>query len=330
MSGSPVVAGVDGSERSLAAADWAAREALDRAVPLLLLHASPPLPPRITPVPGADAWEHVGEQMIRQAATDLAERHPGLEVTGGHVAEAADEALLTAAGSAGLMVVGARGWGGFDGLTVGSVALRVATAADCPVVTVPEGPAAGRGADREATGPQATGPEAAGGGEDEAGQGEAGESGEAEVVAALDAHGHLAETAEFAFRAALAREARLRVVHAWALPAAAPSAWMIGVLEEDRGMWEDQEGQAVADALRPWRMRYPQVEVFPDVVLLNPAQALVRSSARALLLVVGRRTADRVAERHLGPVAHAVLHHAPCPVAVVPHPAQPKKTPNSA
>lgn len=289
--GGPVVAGVDGSEPSLAAAEWAAREALDRAVPLLLLHASPPLPPRISPVPGEDAWGYVGEQMIRQAAADLAERRPGLEVTGEHVATAADEALLTAAGSAGLMVVGARGWGGFNGLAVGSVALRVATAADCPVVTVREAPT-DRETDREA-----------------------------EVVAALDVPGQLAETADFAFRAALAHKARLRVVHAWALPAAAPSAWMIGVLEEDRGMWEDQESQAMSDALRPWRTRYPQVEVFPDIVLLNPAQALVRSSARALLLVVGRRTADRVAERHLGPIAHAVLHHAHCPVAVVPHPA---------
>ncbi|GAA2361605.1 universal stress protein [Streptomyces cuspidosporus] len=325
MSG-PVVAGVDGSERSLAAADWAAREALDRAVPLLLLHASPPLPPRISPVPGADAWENVGEQMIRQTATDLAGRHPGLEVTGEHVSAPADEALLTAARSAGLMVVGTRGWGGFDGLAVGSVALRVATAADCPVVTVP-GRRAGEAADAEG----APGAEEAGGVEETGEVGVADEAGveAGEVVAALDAHGRVAETADFAFRAALAREARLRVVHAWALPAAAPSAWMIGVLEEDRAMWEDQEGQAVSDALRPWRTRYPQVDVLPDVVLLNPAQALVRSSAGALLLVVGRRTAERVAERHLGPVAHAVLHHARCPVAVVPHP-QPKKTPNSA
>ncbi|MEU7240994.1 universal stress protein [Streptomyces sparsogenes] len=316
MSG-PVVAGVDGSERSLAAAGWAAREALDRAVPLLLLHASPPLPPRISPVPGADAWEHMGEQMIRQIATDLAGRHPGLEVTGEHVAAPADEALLTAARTAGLMVVGTRGWGGFDGLAVGSVALRVATAADCPVVTVPERRAG-----------EAPGVAGTAGAEEAGGAGEAGEVGGAdetgeeagEVVAALDAHGRVAETADFAFRAALAREARLRVVHAWALPAAAPSAWMIGVLEEDRATWEDQVGQAVSDALRPWRTRYPQVDVLPDVVLLNPAQALVRSSARAVLLVVGRRTAERVAERHLGPVAHAALHHARCPVAVVPHP----------
>ncbi|MEU0811266.1 universal stress protein [Streptomyces sp. NPDC005970] len=291
----PVVAGVDGSEHSLAAAGWAAGEALDRAVPLLLLHASQPLPPRISPVPGADAWRHVGAQMIQQAAADLADRHPGLEVTGEHIATAADKALLRAARSAGLLVVGARGWGGFDGLAVGSVALRVATAADCPVVTVPEG-CAGAGT-------------------------EAGAGAEAEVVAALDTHGRMAETADFAFRAAQARRARLRVVHAWALPAPAPSAWMIGVLEEDRAMWEDQEGQAVADALRPWRASHPRVEVLIDVVLLNPAQALVRSSERALLLVVGRRTGDRVAERHLGPVAHAVLHHAHCPVAVVPHPA---------
>ncbi|WP_317633541.1 universal stress protein [Streptomyces sp. HUAS TT20] len=40
----PVLAGVDGSEHSLAAAEWAAREAMLRRVPLRVVHAAPPLP----------------------------------------------------------------------------------------------------------------------------------------------------------------------------------------------------------------------------------------------------------------------------------------------
>jgi nucleotide-binding universal stress UspA family protein len=285
----PVVAGVDGSERSLAAAEWAAREALRRGVGLLLAHACPPLPRRVSPVPGVDAWQHAGEKMVRRTADDIMGRHPGLDVEGVHADTEPDQALLAAAADAGLLVVGARGWGGFDGLAVGSVALRVAATADCPIVTVP--------------GPAARPPDAN------------------EVVAGVTAHDPADETIGFAFRAARERDALLRAVHAWALPPASPSAWMLTVLEEDRGLWEDQESQAVSDALRAWREKYPQVPVVPDVVLLGPAQALVRASERARLLVVGRRTSPRPAERRLGPVAHAVLHHSRCPVAVVPHPA---------
>ncbi|RNG17813.1 universal stress protein [Streptomyces botrytidirepellens] len=285
----PVVVGVDGSERSLVAAEWAAREALRRGVGLLLTHACPPLPRRVSPVPGWTAWQHVGEQMLRRTADEFMGRHPGLDVEGVHTDTEPEQALLAAAADAGLLVVGARGWGGFDGLAVGSVALHVAATADCPVVTVPD--------------PAARAPDAD------------------EVVVGFTGHAPADETIGFAFRAARERDALLRVVHAWALPPASPSAWMLTVLEEDRGLWEDQESQVVSDALRAWRERYPQVAVVPDVVLLGPAQALVRASERARLLVVGRRTSPRVAERRLGPVAHAVLHHAHCPVVVVPHPA---------
>lgn len=290
----PVVAGVDGSERSLVAAEWAAREALRRGVGLLLTHACPPLPRRVSPLPGVDAWQHVGEQMLRQTADAFRDRHPGLDIEGVHTDTEPEQALLAAAADAGLLVVGARGWGGFDGLAVGSVALHVAATADCPVVTVPDT------APRDAVPQQADGEE---------------------VVAGVNAHAPADETIGFAFRAARERHALLRVVHAWALPPASPSAWMLTVMEEDRGLWEDQEGQVVSDALRAWREKCPQVAVVPDVVLLGPAQALVRASERARLLVVGRRTSPRAAERRLGPVAHAVLHHAHCPVAVVPHPA---------
>ncbi|MET7762388.1 universal stress protein [Streptomyces sp. NPDC005355] len=290
MSG-PVVAGVDGSRPSLAAAEWAAREAVARGAALRLVHAFPPMPWRISPVPGVDAWQQVGEQMLQRTVSEFADRHPDLDVSGEHTDAEPDEALLTAAASAGLLVVGARGWGGFDGLAVGCVALRVTSAADCPVVMVP-------GAERQ-------------------GVAEGDDTGEVQL--GFNAHVPVDETTDFAFRAARERDAVLRVVHAWALPPASRSAWMLTILEEERATWEDQESQAVADALRGWRERHPEVSVLPDAVLLNPAQALVTSSERARLLVVGRRTSPRPAERQLGPVAHAVLHHARCPVAVVPH-----------
>ncbi|MET8249461.1 universal stress protein [Streptomyces sp. NPDC005202] len=137
----PVLASVDGSARSLSAADWAAPEAALRGVPLCLVHASPPFPGTAVPAPAVDTLHQVGERMLQRAVADLSARHPDIEVRGEHADGAPAAALLAAACRAGLLVVGTRGSGGFGGLAVGSVALRVAAAAACPVVLVPERPA---------------------------------------------------------------------------------------------------------------------------------------------------------------------------------------------
>ncbi|MEV6319288.1 universal stress protein [Streptomyces sp. NPDC051776] len=291
-----VVAGIDGSECSLAAADWAAREAALRDVPLRLVHASPPLPGIVVPVAAADTWHEIGERMLQHAVADLTDRYPDIEVRGEQITGTPAETLLAAAPRHGLLVVGARGSGGFGALAVGSVALRVGAAAHCPVVMVPK-----QHADADE--------------EEIPANGDAGQ-----LVLGFAAHHPVNETADFAFSAAQARGARLRVVHAWALPADCVSPRMLAVTEEDRAEWEDQEVLQLTDALSAWREKYyPEVTVRTDVVLLHPAEALLNTSRGADLLVVGRRTDPLSAEGGLGPVAHAVLHHTRCPVAVVPH-----------
>ncbi|MFG2126184.1 universal stress protein [Streptomyces sp. NPDC048751] len=293
--GRPVLAGVDGSEHSLAAADWAAREAVLRGVPLRLLHASPPLPGDAVPAPARERLHQLGEHVLQQVIADLGARHPDLRVRGEQTAEAPAVALLAAAHCAGLLVVGARGTGGFAGLTVGSVALRMTAAADCPLVVVPE--------------PQVGG----------FGNGMRRHDADAQVVMGFDAHRPVGEVADFAFAAAEARDVLLRAVQAWALPAEAVAAGTLFVTEEDRATWEDQEVLRLSDALHKWRETYPEVTVRTDVVLLHPAQALLNASRGAGLLVVGRRTGPQRGEGRLGPVTHAVLHHSSCPVAVVPY-----------
>ncbi|KUO06353.1 universal stress protein [Streptomyces caeruleatus] len=293
--GHPVLAGIDGSEPSLAAADWAAREAQLRGVPLRLVHAVPPLPGDPVPVQAAETLHHVGERMLQRVIADLGARYPDLQVWGEQAADAPAVALLGAAGDAGLLVVGARGSGGFDGLAVGSVAQRVAAAAECPVVLVPERPVGGFGDGTRVAG------------------------GVAQVVVGFDAHRPVGEVADFAFAAAEARGALLRVVQAWALPAEAVSPQKLFVTEEDRATWEDQEVLRLSDALRTRQDKYPQVATRTDVVLLHPAEALLNASRGADLLVVGRRSDPQAPEGQLGPVTHAVLHHTRCPVAVVPH-----------
>ncbi|MFI8891635.1 universal stress protein [Streptomyces paradoxus] len=289
-----VLAGIDGSECAAAAAGWAAREATLRGLPLRLLHASPQLPGPTVPRPARDRLHLMGVQLLQRTVEDLAERHPDLEVTGGQADEAPVDALLGAARDAGLVVVGTRGTGGFEDLAVGSVALRTAAAAPCPVVLVPPRPGA------YADGASAT-------------------RGTGRVVLGLDAHRPVGEAARFAFSAAEARAARLRVVQAWGLPAESVSSRTLVVTEEDRATWEDQEVLELSDAMRPWQEKYPRVSATTDLMLLHPAEALLNASRSADLLVVGRRTEPTAAEGRLGPVTHAVLHHARCPVAVVPH-----------
>ncbi|MFD9043359.1 universal stress protein [Streptomyces bottropensis] len=82
---------------------------------------------------------------------------------------------------------------------------------------------------------------------------------------------------------------------------------------EDRGAWEDHEVQLLADALRPWRARHPEVRALEDVVLFAPEHALILRSASAALVVAGQRAGSRA-----GSVTRALLRDSACPVTVVP------------
>ncbi|MGP3966582.1 universal stress protein [Streptomyces sp. 6N223] len=99
-----------------------------------------------------------------------------------------------------------------------------------------------------------------------------------------------AEVLDFAFGAARRQRLALRVVHAWRGGPPPPT---------------------LADALRPWRSRHPDVRVGLTLLQGNAAKALLDASGRAALVVAGRGTRA---------VVHALLHHCAAPVAVVPRP----------
>jgi nucleotide-binding universal stress UspA family protein len=71
--------------------------------------------------------------------------------------------------------------------------------------------------------------------------------------------------------------------------------------------------------LAPWREKHPAVSVSPQMFASPPSRALVESSRLADLIVLGGRAR---AEGHeglrVGALAHTVLHHAHCPVVIVP------------
>ncbi len=200
-------------------------------------------------------------------------------------------ALLHAGKGAELLVLGTRGHSALVGFLLGSYGQQVIAAAECPVVSV-----------RSAHGRPVAVPE------------------EGEVV--VGQQGGVEESAEvlrIAFEAAAARKAPLRAVRVWSLPPVygySPGSMWIA---DQFGGLEQYEKAALEQVLEPWRLRYPEVDVVEHVERGSAGHVLLTASSDAQLLVVGRRIRESSVGAHIGSVAHAVLHHSACPVAVVPH-----------
>ncbi|WP_344439732.1 universal stress protein [Kitasatospora nipponensis] len=293
----PVLAAIDTPERSGAAAHWAAAEALRRGAPLRLLHAWPNSG-NGDQLLLADLRE-AARRMLDGLADELRAAHPGVEVATSVVAGAAVDALLRAATECELLVLGTRGLGGFHGLLVGSVSLSTVGRCDTPVVLVraempPNPRAAQHAVPRDAV---------------------------PEVVVGLDPQVPAGPVLDFAFEEAARRGAPVHVVHGWETPPTYNYGYAAGWVpsQEDRRLLETLATRLVSDALAPWREKYPQVLVVEDVRAGGAAGALVDAAGEAALFVVGRRDRSLGVGPRLGPVAHAVIHHAPAPVAVVPH-----------
>ncbi|MDI2129519.1 universal stress protein [Yinghuangia seranimata] len=81
---------------------------------------------------------------------------------------------------------------------------------------------------------------------------------------------------------------------------------------------DKEAGIALAESLAGWKARYPDVVVRPQIAHGHTVHALVLASRQALGLVVGTRGLGGFQGMVLGSVSRGVLHHATCPVIVVP------------
>src|SRR5689334_8896298 len=126
MNASPIITGTDGSDVSLRAVEWAAREAALRGAPLRIVSVAA-MPPRMSwgthsgPPSVADLIHEATEQALAAAARRAAETEPGLEVSTALLIGAPAQAMAEAATGARMMVVGSRGGGGLAALLLGSV-----------------------------------------------------------------------------------------------------------------------------------------------------------------------------------------------------------------
>ncbi|MEV5875419.1 universal stress protein [Streptomyces sp. NPDC052101] len=267
----PLVVGVDGSEGSLEAVDWAADEAARHGVPLRLLHAA--------------AGEREASEVVDAASARARRRAPAVPLSSEVSREDAASALIDIGRNAFALVLGSRGSGDLDGMLLGSVSLGVVARADCPVVVV-RGTVEHRDARFGSV-----------------------------VVGVEDGEGS-GTAVDFALREARVRRCRLVAVHAWSAPSGActtPQApsW---VMEAHRR----PPAQVLDDALRDPTARYRDASVSRQLIEKPARPALLEAASTADLLVVGARRRLGHPGLQLGLINHALLHHAPCPVAVVP------------
>ncbi|MFH8342337.1 universal stress protein [Streptomyces sp. AM6-12] len=279
----PVLVGVDGSEESLRAVDWAAGEAALRGAPLRLVYAS--LWERyegslIAQDVGKPAEEVMGEDIMNAAGRRARRHHPGLRLTTSVLADEPSFGLVNESSTARLVVLGCRGRNAVAELLLGSVSLSVAARAHCPVIVLRGGP------------------------EDRPARVVVGVAGKAAGPAAV----------RFAAEEAALRGVPLEAVRAWRRPAHGTTGHPL--LAGGPAHAEEQEAaETLEEALRD----VPEgLEQHRRTAEGHARDVLVAASRGAGLLVVGaRRRTGRFGPR-LGRVAHGVLHHAACPVAVVP------------
>lgn len=289
MATKPIVVATDGSEESLRAVDWAAREAVLRGAPLRIVSATA-LPPRMAPNAEPEQYDTVGDvirhqrdQGLAAAAERAAKTAPGLLIDADELAGPPAQAVTESGTGALMLVVGSRGVGAFTAMLLGSVSRYAASHAPSPVVVVRDETAATHG----------------------------------QVGVGVGDADHCADPLTFAFEEASLRKASLTVVHSWHLPQHEISRAGEAFTAPDSHAVAAESARQLGGLLDDWRAEYPGVQVSHDVVHGHPARALVGLSARADLVVIGRHAKHHGAEGP-GSVRHALLNHAHGPVAVVP------------
>ncbi|MFI6409428.1 universal stress protein [Streptomyces sp. NPDC050548] len=284
----PIVVGVDGSEPSLRAVDWAADEAAVRGLPLRLVYAS--LWERYEGTSLADDFHKPSEQVraediVDSAARRARRRHPDLDVSVDVLPEEPEYALVRESRSASALVTGTRGRSGLAEALLGSVSLTVAGHAQCPMIVV-------RGNHDNQARTATHGRVVVGVGEKPAGS----------------------AAVRFAFEEARRRGVPVDVVRAWRWPAHETTDHPLMSGEPAR-LHEREAAEALEAALQDVPA---DVEAHRRTVEGPTRAVLVDASRDADLLIVGAKRRPGHYGLQLGRVAHGVLHHSACPVVIVP------------
>jgi nucleotide-binding universal stress UspA family protein len=287
----PIVVGIDGSDGGEVALRWALDDALVRNAPVQLICCNPrPLNLNwegVLPTSGEDI-DHVARRsadyVVERALERAREIAPALEITGEVVDGRAADVLSDRSADAAAVVVGSRRLKALGSTLLGSVGAGLAAGARCPVVVV-RGPA-GLAAERPA------------------------------VVVGIDGTDAAGPALEFGFAQASRYGLPLRAVMCWRPDPLAAMQWRAAPPPPQRvEAW-------LSEILADVQPRYPDVAASGAVIRSHPVPGLVAQSAAEHLLVVHSRSRHALTGTLLGSVTQGVLHHATCPVAVIPAAAQ--------
>ena len=136
------------------------------------------------------------------------------------------------------------------------------------------------------------------------------------VVVGVDGSEHGEAALQFAAEEAVLRGASLRVVCAWEFPMNLTAD--IGLVPGLMQRFAEEGEEIVREAVARVAELRPSVACEPRAVEGHAGSVLLDEARGAILLVVGSRGRGELAGVLLGSVSHQVLHHAPCPVTVVP------------
>ncbi|QNJ90941.1 universal stress protein [Mycolicibacterium fluoranthenivorans] len=282
-----IVVAADGSPASRVAVDWAARDAELRGATLTVVHVVP----TGTMVSWMDVpiseeyWaerDRLAEKVLTDAlgvVADAISEHPSVVVQRRLLSAPVVPALVELSADADMVVVGCRGLGGVGRLLLGSVSSGLVHRAHCPVAVI---------RDEDPLMPDPA---------------------HAPVVVGIDGSPASELATEIAFEEATRRGVELVAVHVWS----------------DRSddlatpYWGDLQRSAevmLAEHLKEWTKRHPEVTVRPVLECNHPARQLLSHADKAQLLVVGSHGRGGAGAMLLGSVSSAVVHAARMPVIV--------------
>ena len=277
-----VIVGVDGSDESLAALNWATL-ATDVHGARLVVVAAHPVSAEAGPETSSLIEEaHEEARHAARAARDrLGGWRPGGRDVETHVLPgSAARVLAEQSTNDDLVVVGRRGLGAFDRALLGSTSSALAAAARGTVAVVPSGAAADEPRRiRVGVGP----------------------TDEPDVLGT-------------AFAEADARGRPLEVLH---VTGTGPISSALLDMDPVAASWHEAAGVDLADRLARWSDKYPTVTYTVVIRRGDPVATLLHGLARNDILIVGGRSHSGVTGRLLRSVPDSVVRGAPCPVLVV-------------
>lgn len=285
-----ILAGVDGTEAGLAAARYAAAEAVRCGAALHLVYVvdpyAPPLPTwPVAPTAADSRMGQLGRAILAEAEEAVADS--GAVVSTYLLLGLPAGVLAQQAAKARLVVLGDQPRSLFDRIITSSILGPVAAHSPVPMIVVPA-------------------------------SWQRGEESREIVVGVQDPATSVALVRR-GLDVAAERGARLRLLHAWHTFGAYQDHLTVGSEEQE---WIDRAERELAAVLETARAESgpaaAEVDARVEVVHAQTAYALVEASRTADLLILGRGRSF-LGFGHLGGTARAVLRESRCPVEIDPH-----------